>query len=141
MANVIYSWPSADEAKVLGKRRDRLDGLVKATGAAKYTYDINLDKQLIVKALDCPHAHCRIQSIDTNATEKVAGVVHVHILRAPSTEIQFQGDLIAAVAAETEGAANEGVAKIKVQYEMLDVFGFEMGVQPGLHFRDAETVR
>ena len=49
-------------------------------------------------------------------------MVHVHILRAPSTEIQFQGDLIAAVAAETEGAANEGVAKIKVQYEMLDVF-------------------
>jgi len=122
MANVIYSWPSADEAKVLGKRRDRLDGLVKATGAAKYTYDINLDKQLIVKALDCPHAHCRVGSIDTIAAERVAGVVHVHILRPPSTEIQFQGDLIAAVAAETEGAANEGVAKIKVQYEMLDVF-------------------
>ena len=122
MANVVYSWPTAEEAKVIGKRRDRLDGLVKATGDAKYTYDINLKKQLVVKALDCPHAHCRIQSIDTNATEKVAGVVHVHILRKPSTEIQFQGDLIAAVAAETEGAANEGVEKIKVQYEMLDVF-------------------
>ena len=36
---------------------------------AKYTYDINLKKQLIAKALGCPHAHCKITSIDTNAAE------------------------------------------------------------------------
>ena len=69
MADVIYSWPSAKDAKVIGKSHERLDGTAKATGAAKYTYDVNLKNQLIVKSLDCPHvpplsrAHqARIQS-------------------------------------------------------------------------------
>ena len=38
--------------------------MAKATGAAKYTYDINLKNQLIAKGLGCPHAHCKIKSID-----------------------------------------------------------------------------
>ena len=46
-----YNWPSADEATVIGKEHERLDGLKKATGAAKYTYDINLKNQLVARAL------------------------------------------------------------------------------------------
>ena len=37
-------------------------------------------------------------------------------------EIQWQGDLIAVVVGETEGAVAEGLAAIKVEYEPLDVF-------------------
>ena len=37
-------------------------------------------------------------------------------------EIEWQGELLAVVAAENEGAAREGIAAIKVDYEMLDVF-------------------
>src|SRR5712691_6989985 len=35
------AWPPADKRTLIGKRIDRLDGPAKATGAAKYTYDIN----------------------------------------------------------------------------------------------------
>lgn len=131
MADTKYSWPSAEETSLIGKSHDRLDGIVKSTGMAKYTYDVNLENQLIVRALGCPHAHCRVLSVDTSAAEKVPGVVHVHLMRAPSTdeegnrvtpEIECQGELIAAVAAETEAAAAEGVQQLKVEYEMLDVF-------------------
>lgn len=131
MAEVTYNWPASDEAKIIGKSPDRLDGIAKTTGAAKYTHDINLENQLIVRALGCPHAHCRVKSVDTSAAEKVPGVVCVHLLNAPKAnddgevqapEIQTQGALIAAVAAETEAAAAEGVAKLKVEYELLDVF-------------------
>ena len=126
MAEAQYNWPSAKNAKVIGKSLDRLDGLDKATGAAKYTYDVNFENQLIVKSLDSPHAHCRIKSIDTAAAEKVPGVVCVHVLREPKgeklPEIHFQGELLAAVAAESEGAAAAGVAALKVEYELLDVF-------------------
>ena len=127
MAEVTYNWPAAKDAKLIGKRHTRLDGIVKSTGAAKYTYDVNLDNQLIVKALGSPHAHCRVKRVDTSATMKVPGVVHVHLMRAPKEggevpEIHWQGDLIAAVAAESEGAAAEGVSKLKVEYEVLDVF-------------------
>ena len=119
---VEYTWPAKDKAALIGGRQDRTDGLAKATGAAKYTYDINLPQMLVAKALGCKHAHCRIKSIDTSAAEKTPGVVHVHVLRKPDTEIQWQGELLAIVAAESEGAAREGVANLKVEYEVLDAF-------------------
>lgn len=128
MADPTYNWPAANKASLIGKRIKRLDGPEKTTGAAKYTYDVNLPKQLIVQALGCPHAHCKVVSVDVAEAMKVPGVVHVHLLRAPKkdgdapTEIRTQGELIAAVAAETEGAAREGVEKLNVKYEMLDVF-------------------
>lgn len=131
MANVEYKWPSAEEAQLLGKRRRRLDGPVKSTGVAKYTYDVNLDNQLLVKALDCPHAHCRIKAIDTSGASRTPGVVHVHVFKTPKKnadgetvypEVHLQGELLVAVAAESEGAAAEGVSKIKVEYELLDAF-------------------
>lgn len=124
MAETKYSWPAADATSVLGKRVQRLDGVDKATGKAKYTYDIQMPKQLVARALGCPHAHCKIVSIDTTGAEKVPGVVHVHVFdhAKPGSEIEWQGELLVAVAAESEGAAVEGLSKLKIQYEKLDVF-------------------
>jgi xanthine dehydrogenase YagR molybdenum-binding subunit len=117
-----YNWPARDKAAVIGTRHDRLDGLAKATGAAKYTYDVNLPNMLVVKAVGCPHAHCRIKAIDTTAAEKTPGVVHVHSFRQPGSEINWQGELLVAVAAESEGAAAEGASKVKIQYDVLDAY-------------------
>ena len=74
-----YTWPSREATAVIGKEVDRLDGMAKATGAAKYTYDVNLKNQLIAVALGCPHAHCKITKLDVSAAEKTPGVVAVHI--------------------------------------------------------------
>jgi len=119
-----YSWPSRKDSKVIGKDHERMDGIEKSTGAAKYTYDVNLKNQLIAKALGSPHAHCRINGIDTTAAEKVPGVVDVHILphAEAGSEIKWQGELLAIVSAESEGAAAEGVDALKVDYEVLDSF-------------------
>jgi xanthine dehydrogenase YagR molybdenum-binding subunit len=124
MAEVTYTWPAKDKTSVLGKRHDRLDGLAKATGAAKYTYDINLKNQLIAKGLGCPHAHCKITTLSADAAKKIPGVVHVEILRPAGAEIEWEGELLAIVAAESEGAAAEGVKALKdaLKYEALDVF-------------------
>ena len=98
-----YSWPSKQAAQQIGKRHDKLDAEVKSNGEAKFTYDVNLPKQLVVRALGCPHAHCRVKSVDATATNQVPGVVYVHMMRAPKPgddgqtvfpEIQFEGDLI-----------------------------------------------
>src|SRR3982751_5370294 len=104
MADEQYLWPSKEQAKVIGKPIDRQDGLAKSTGMAKYTYDINLKKQLIAKALGCPHAHCKITSIDTAATEATPGVVFVDVLKEEGSEIEWPGELLVVVAAESEGA-------------------------------------
>ncbi|HVX59179.1 MAG TPA: xanthine dehydrogenase family protein molybdopterin-binding subunit [Pirellulales bacterium] len=117
-----YSWPKYHAATVLGKDHDRIDGLEKATGAAKYSYDINRKGMLFAKLLGCPHAHCRIKAIDASGAEKMPGVRAVKTMKEPGNEIRWQGDAIVCVAADTEGAAAEALKKIKVEYEMLDVF-------------------
>lgn len=126
-----YNWPARDQAASIGKSPNRLDGIAKSSGAAKYTYDVNLKNQLIAKGLGCPHAHCKIKSLNVDDAKKVPGVVHIEVLQAPSKdkdgkdvfpEISWQGEILAVVAAESEGAAAEGVSKIKVDYEKLDVF-------------------
>ena len=127
MADTKYAWPANQDARHLGKRVTRLDGPEKSLGTAKYTYDINRPQQLIARALGCPHAHCKVVAVDTRAAEKVPGVRLVHLMKAPQAgedpvEIEAQGTLIAAVAAETEAAAAEGVAQLKVTYEQLEVF-------------------
>jgi hypothetical protein len=66
---VEYYWPAREDAQIIGSRRSRLDGLEKSTGAAKYTYDVNLKNQLIARALGSPHAHCKIVKIDTAAAD------------------------------------------------------------------------
>ncbi len=127
MAEVQYNWPENHKSSLIGKRVNRLDAMEKSVGTAKYTYDVNLPKQLIVHALGCPHAHCRVISVDTSAAEKVPGVALVHFIKAPKpgeqpVEIRADGTLLVAVAAETEAAAAEGVSKLDVKYELLEPF-------------------
>ena len=98
-----YNWPSREASTVIGTSPDRLDGTVKATGAAKYTYDINLKNQLIAVAFGSPFAHCKIKNLDTTAAQKSPGVVHVEVLPQgqKGTEIEWEGELLAVVAAES----------------------------------------
>lgn len=117
-----YSWPKKGAATLLGTEVDRIDGLDKATGGAKYAYDIVLPKMLIAKVKGCPFAHCKVKSVHAEPAKKVPGVVSVQVLVKPGEEIRWQGALIACVAAESEGAAAEGLEAIEVEYEVLDHF-------------------
>jgi xanthine dehydrogenase YagR molybdenum-binding subunit len=119
---IAYNWPKFGEASVIGKEHDRIDGLEKATGAAKYTYDINLPEMLFAKILGCPNAHCKIILIDTSEAEKAPRVHAVKAMKKEGDEIRWQGDEIVIVAAETEAAAAAALELVKVEYEMLEVF-------------------
>ena len=65
------SWPK--KRRLIGTKIKRLDGPDKATGRAKYSYDINRPGMLHGMILRCPHAHAKIKSIDTTAAEKMPG--------------------------------------------------------------------
>lgn len=128
-----YTWPKQGATSVVGKSADRFDGVAKASGTAKYSYDINTPNMLVARLLGSPHAHAKIKSIDTAAAKAVPGVKvvmtgedfeakKITVLKKAGAEVKYQGDLIAVVAAESEAAATEGVKAIKVEYEMLDVF-------------------
>ena len=114
-----YHWPPMDKRRVMGKPLNRLDGIAKATGSAKYNTDLRPDGMLFGALLTSPHAHAKVKSIDTSAAEKLPGVAAVRVISGPGTEVQWAGAEIAAVAAKTEEIANDAVRLIKVDYEVM----------------------
>ena len=65
---------SETEYDVVGKRPVRPDGVDKVTGRAQYGADLNLAGLLQGRVLRSPHAHARINSIDVNKAQALAGV-------------------------------------------------------------------
>ncbi len=111
-------WPSAEKRKLIGKPIDRIDGPAKATGVAKYSYDINRPGMLWAKVVTSPYAHAEVTSIDTGAAEALPGVKGVW--RDTEKEVRYAGEIVAAVAAVTEEIAEEAARLVKVQYKPLD---------------------
>jgi xanthine dehydrogenase YagR molybdenum-binding subunit len=124
----MAQWPSAPN--LIGKRIPRLDGLLKASGKAKYPSDVRPEGTLFGVMLYSPYPHARVKSIDISAAEKMPGVKAVLAIAkgdsvdkdgkpVPGTTLRYHGDDIAAVAAETEEQARDATRAIKVEYEVL----------------------
>ena len=131
--------------KVIGTRPIRHDGVDKVTGRAVYGADFKLPGLLYGKVLRSPHAHARIKSIDTSAAEALPGVKAVicgkdfpaadnktaaagegavnfsHLSRnlMAQDKVLYHGHVVAAVAAINIHIAEEALALIKVDYEVL----------------------
>jgi xanthine dehydrogenase YagR molybdenum-binding subunit len=110
-------WGPNDKHTLLNHPMQRVDGPLKVTGAAHYTYDIRVPNMLYARILRCPHAHAKISSIDTSAAEKLPGVAAV--IQATLTEFRFAGAPVAAVAASSPEVAADALRAIAVKYEVL----------------------
>ena len=110
-------WGPNDKHTLLNHRLTRVDGPLKAAGAARYTYDQRLPGMLYGRILRCPHGHARITRLDTEAAAKIPGVKA--IVPAPLTELRFAGAPVVAVAATTPEIASDALRAIKVTYEVL----------------------
>jgi xanthine dehydrogenase YagR molybdenum-binding subunit len=110
-------WGPNDKHTLLNHRLTRVDGPLKVSGAAHYTYDVRLPKMLYGKILRCPHAHARIKTFDSSRASKMPGV-HA-IIQTPLTEFRFAGSPVAAVAATTPELAQDAARAIVVDYEVL----------------------
>ena len=131
--------------KVIGTRPIRHDGVDKVTGSALYGADFQTVGLLHGMVLRSPHAHARIKSIDTSVAEAYPGVravitaadipdagdelVEGEAGTSPlkflcdnvlaSDKALYKGHAIAAVAATDTHTAEEALALIKVEYEVL----------------------
>jgi xanthine dehydrogenase YagR molybdenum-binding subunit len=111
------SWPK--KRRLIGSKIQRLDGPAKATGKAKYSYDINRKGMLHAIMLRSPHAHAKIKSLDTADAEKMPGVKAVHGIKKAGDELFWASEEILALAADTEEHALDAVRAIKIEYEVL----------------------
>ncbi len=137
------------------------------TGHAPYTLDVAMEGMLHMKLLRAPHAHARILSIKNKAEALAVPGVHAvytweDVPRRLYTTarhdnprvdpndtyildnvVRFAGQRIAAVVAESEGAAEEGCRRLEVEYELLPaVFDPEQAMRVGapvLHEKGGEA--
>jgi putative selenate reductase molybdopterin-binding subunit len=143
------------ERLVVGHNVRKVDGIKLVTGGAAFTDDIHIPGMLIGKILPSPHAHARIQRIDTRKAKALPGVQAVltykDVPRVPHTtagqawpepspydtylldsKVRFVGDRVAAVAAETRAIAEQALKLIEVEYEVLPaVLEIEQAMAPG----------
>ncbi len=135
---------ATQEYRLIGSSPPRYDAADKATGRARFGPDIQLTGLLHGKVLRSPHAHARIQGIDTSRAEALPGVYAVVTARdleemrgepaghersvdlqyrldnrLASTKVLYAGQAIAAVAAETPHLAEQALALIEVDYQVL----------------------
>ncbi len=134
---------------IAGHATPRIDALERVTGKATYTADFHLDGMLYGRVLRSPHPHARIRSIDISKAAAMPGVKAVlthencqvvwgaggvaggvqyndqikKITRqrryAFNNPVRFVGEPVAAVAATDRHLAEEALAQIKVDYEVL----------------------
>ncbi len=128
------------DTQIVGKRLPRVDAYERVSGKAEFTYDVILPDMVYGTILRCPHAHALVKNVDTAAAEKMPGVVAVITDKSSGTDIpwygggygggpmqsklfdahcRYQGEEVAAVAAQTPYQAYDALKAIKVEYEVL----------------------
>ncbi len=166
-SNVVLS---NEEFNVVGSRPIRHDGNDKVTGRARYSADMTLPRLLHGKILRSPHAHARIKAIDPTRALALSGVKAVVTsadFAQPSGKVAdlgegamanpkwisnncmaaekalYKGHAVAAVAATSLQIAEEALALIDVDYEVLtavtDIIEAMKGDAPVLHERLANS--
>jgi CO/xanthine dehydrogenase Mo-binding subunit/aerobic-type carbon monoxide dehydrogenase small subunit (CoxS/CutS family) len=145
----------AEAGEACGRSVPAPAGRAVISGTARYTLDFAPAGLLHLKLLRSPHAHARIRSIRKDEALAVAGVRAVLTFEdAPrkfyssarhedessdpddtavlDNVVRFVGQRVAAVIAESEGAAEAGCRKLAVDYEVLPaVFDPEEAMRPG----------
>jgi putative selenate reductase molybdopterin-binding subunit len=144
-----------EQMRAIGQRVKRVDAVKLALGKPAYTDDFVPPGVLHGKILHSPHTHALIKRIDAAKARALPGVHAVltwqdvrpvrfttagqsHPLPSPldtlvlDRKLRFEGDRVAAVAAETPEIAEQALNLIDVEYEVLPaIIEIEDALQPG----------
>ena len=129
-----------DTTHVIGKAMPRVDAYERVSGSAVYPSDLVLPNMLYGAILRCPYPHAKIKGMDIRKAKKMPGVHAVINGSAQGTNAtwvyssfsrvefstslfdshcRFEGEAVAAVAAETPYQAWDALRAIAVDYEVL----------------------
>src|SRR5258708_4637286 len=118
--------------RAIGVPLNRIDGVQKVTGTAKYAYEYPVEGVTYVFPVQSTIAKGRVESIDARAAQALPGVIavlsHENAPRlAPlddaelavfqSDAVAYHGQFVAAVVAETSEIARQAASLVAVRYE------------------------
>jgi len=131
-----FEFGPAENFVAVGKYNFDTDSEIAVTGRFDFPYDRLPGKKLFAAILGCPHAHCRITSIDTRKAEALEGVKAVITYKDnpqyDTEEILVWGWEVAAVAATDPYIAESALDLIEVEYEVLPfILDPEEAMKPG----------
>jgi putative selenate reductase molybdopterin-binding subunit len=130
----------------------RVDARDKATGATRYSADVEVDGSLHAVAVRSVRPHAHVCSVDLSAALAVDGVVAVVTARElkerfgdelcgrrvrdmpllADGKVRFAGEAVAVVLARTRRAAEDAAALVDVEYRDLDaVLDAHAALEPG----------
>lgn len=121
---------------VIGKPLVRVDAYERVSGSAVYPSDIVFPDMLYGVIVRCPHPNAVVRAVDSAQAERMPGVYAVisesnagSNLKWPyapgikpklfDPHCHFEGEVVAAVAAESPGRAWDAARAIKVKYDVL----------------------
>jgi xanthine dehydrogenase YagR molybdenum-binding subunit len=114
-------WGADAQLKHVGADTQRIDGILKVTGRAKYTYDLHPKGMLWGKILHSPWGAATIKSLDVSAAKRMPGVKAVHVIKGEGRPLHYHGDEILAIAAETEDQAEDALRAVKIVFDKKPV--------------------
>jgi xanthine dehydrogenase YagR molybdenum-binding subunit len=127
----LTPWSSDEELGIVGYPAPRVDGAARASGEARYTYDVQLPGMTYAKVLRSKLPSARIRRIDSERARAMPGVLAVmtyedapeiplgDYARLLSDEVRFAGQAIAVLVATDPAVADDALALIDVEYEPL----------------------
>jgi xanthine dehydrogenase YagR molybdenum-binding subunit len=124
------------KTKVIGKPLPRVDAYERVSGNAVYASDMVLPDMIYAAILRCPHPHAVVEDVDTKEAEKMTGVRAVITgaskeagvlwpytpdmkVKLFDPQCRYEGEAVAAAAAETWYQAWDAVRSVKVKYKVL----------------------
>jgi xanthine dehydrogenase molybdenum-binding subunit len=116
-----------ENLNLVGKPRPPLPevAIPRLTGTAMYASRMWFPDMLHVKVLASPYPRARITRLDASKAEQMPGVKYILTYHnAPATcalprDLNFQGQVVALVAAESEDMAEDALGVLEVDYEVL----------------------
>ncbi len=92
----------------------RVDGKAKVTGAAKYTYDVNLPNMIHARFLRAPYAESKLVKADIEAAKAIKGVLDV-VIDAEGRGL-YAGQSVGHVCAEDVRIISDAIAALKLEW-------------------------
>ncbi len=154
LAKNYFADQRSEDLKELGQGLQRADVPGHVTGRTAYFADRTFPGMLYLRMVRSPHDHARIRKVDLSEAEKHPGVhrilthkdvphnlytILILIQVGPEDEhvlaedkVRWKGEAVVAVLADSERAANEAAAKVKIDYEVLPaVLDIDAALAPG----------